>query len=112
MGLLVTLLSLPKSQLLGMFFCLAYLLAGGIAVWHYTNEHGVTLKGSQGVALGALSGAISAAVAAVLTGFLMALDVLPSLEEQMTEQIEGMEDAEATAAMGVMRLFVGPAGGC
>ena len=109
-GLLGALMAIPQNPILSSISCLAYMLAGGIAVWHYTNEYEVTLTGRQGVGLGALSGFIGGIAGSILGFFLIAMDILPSQSEQMSEAMEQMEQAGGGPGMGMLELMAGPVG--
>ena len=76
-----------SSGVLGVIFslfgCLAMLTSGLVAVWHYASENELTLKGSEGASIGALSGIVYAGAAMALGWILIALDILPSPQETL-----------------------------
>ena len=68
--------------------CLAYIGAGMLAVWHYTDNNKVTLTGGQGIGLGVLT-----CIAAFITGLILdvllrALAIKPSWQEEMRRGME------------------------
>ena len=68
--------------------CTAYLVAGVLAVWHYTSTHQLTITGGQGAGMGALAAVAAGIVATVLLYVFGALDVIPTMEERMMEQLD------------------------
>ena len=89
----------------GLIGCLVPVSAGLIAVWHYTGENELTLRGGQGVGLGALTG-IAYAVVAVALGFLLQwLNVLPSPDEYMDTFVNSgaLDQAGEEAADAILR---------
>lgn len=69
----------------GCIACLAYLGAGILAVWHYTDRHQLTLKGGQGAGLGALAGVLAGIVAFVLQLLFQTIGLAPDWREAMEE---------------------------
>lgn len=76
--------------------CLLYVGAGMAAVWHYTDRHQLTMKGGQGLSLGALAGLAAGVVQTVLDQLLVAMGVKPGWQEEMREGFErsGMDPAQ------------------
>ena len=76
-----------QNPVLGMIFgllgCMIMLTSGLIAVWHYTTENELTIKGKQGVGIGVLAGLVYAVTALILGWLLILLNVMPSPEEAM-----------------------------
>jgi len=71
------------GAIFGLLGCMVALTCGLVAVWHYTTENELTIKGSEGVKIGVLSGLVYAAAALALSWILVALNVLPSPQETM-----------------------------
>ncbi len=68
--------------------CLAYIGAGLLVVWHYTDKHSLTLSSGQGIGLGVLT-----CLAAFVTGFVLdmllrATAIKPSLQEEILQGVE------------------------
>ncbi len=82
----------------GILACLAYIVSGLIAVWHYTTEHSLTLSGKEGVLLGMWSGVVATIVGTALYYLLVALNVLPTKEEAIAEARAEMEAAGVEGA--------------
>lgn len=68
--------------------CAGLLVGGGIAVWHYTKTHGVTLTGGQGVALGAQAGLIAAVLGFVLLLLVWLFMGMPSVSDMIAPMID------------------------
>lgn len=81
--------------------CIAYLCAGLLAVWHYTDRHNMTLKGGEGAGLGALAGIVAMAVASVLGYLFMAIGLTPPIRQVIEEQLDtsGVDPAQADQIM-------------
>ena len=72
----------------GCLACLAYIAAGVIAVWHYTNTYAVTIPGGAGAGMGALAGLV-AGIVSTLVGFaLSATGLRPGYQEEMRRGLE------------------------
>ena len=84
-------------DIFGIVVCLAYLVCGLVAVWHYTNEHEVTLTGGEGVTLGMLAGVVGGLVSSLLSQALLMAGIIPSKEEAielaLADVPEGAEGA-------------------
>ncbi len=107
-GLLGAVLTLFQNPVLNGLACLALIVAGMVAVWHYTGEHAVTLTGGQGVGLGALAGAAGGVISGLLGLFFRFVGVLPGPMEQLEES--GAMDQMEGGALGFMEFMAGPAG--
>ena len=81
--------------------CVAYICAGVLAVWHYTDRHHLTLKGGQGAGIGALAGIVAMAVASILGFLFMAIGLTPPIRQVIEEQLDasGMDPAQAEQIM-------------
>lgn len=82
--------------------CLLFLAAGVIAVWHYTDRHDLTLKGGQGLVLGAVAGLVAGAVQAVLERVFVGLGLKPGWQEEMQRSFDqsGMDPAQLEQIQG------------
>lgn len=84
---------LSPAMLSGTVICLVSILAGVLAVWHFTREVNPYIKLGQGAALGFLTGAIMVIVSAVLTELWNFID--PEYTEKLVEatiaNIEAMD---------------------
>lgn len=76
--------------------CIAYILAGLLAVWHYTDRHHLTITGGQGAGLGALAGIVAMAIASILGFLFMSIGLTPPWREAFEEQLDasGMDPAQ------------------
>ncbi len=97
---------------LGCIVCLAYIAGSLIAVWHYTNEHNLTLSGSQGVGLGLLTGVYAGVIAALLSYLLIAIGVMPGMEEMLEQMEESglLDQPGAEFSRRMMEMMSGPVG--
>jgi hypothetical protein len=123
-GLITTVLSIfsqPGSgnQAMGMAMgcvvCLAYVGAGLIAVWHYTNTQRLTLPAGEGVLMGLMAGAVAALVGVVLGLLLRAVGILPGPEEvwaqlEASGQFDDVPPESLEMSRNVMEMMMGPAG--
>ncbi len=82
--------------IMGCIACLAYAIAGVIAVYHYTNTHGLTISPGSGAGLGALAGVAGALIGYLIGLLLQTVGVFPSAEELMQMQMEMMRDQGMT----------------
>ncbi len=84
--------------------CIAYVGAGLLAVWHYTDRHQLTLKGGQGAGIGALAGIVAMVAASAIQLLLMATDLRPSLEQIIADQLDtsGMDPAQVEQIMNMV----------
>lgn len=85
----------------GCLACIAYIGAGVLAVWHYTDRHQLTLKGGQGAGMGALAGIVAMAVASILSFLFMAFGLTPPLRQLIEDQLDssGMDPAQIEQIM-------------
>lgn len=76
--------------------CLAYIAAGLVAVWHYTDRHQLTMKGGQGLSLGALAGLVATLVQTVLEQLFVLIGLKPTWLEEMRRGFEqsGLDPAQ------------------
>jgi len=81
--------------------CILFIAAGVLAVWHYTDRHQVTIKGGQGLVLGALAGLVGGIVQSILDQVLMAVGAKPGWREEMRQGFEqsGMDPAQMEQVM-------------
>lgn len=107
------------NQSLGMvascLSCLVYIGAGLLAVWHYTNEHQLTIAGGQGAGMGALAGLLAGLVAGLIAYLLIAMNIVPGPEEvleRMRNQpgMDEMTDEQLASTQRMIGLFAGPLG--
>lgn len=84
--------------------CLAYIGAGLLAVWHYTDRHRITLKGGQGAGIGALAGLVAMVTASLLQFVFMMIGVQPSLREMVSDQLDmsGLDPAQVEQIMNMV----------
>lgn len=80
----------------GCIACLLYIVAGIVAVWHYTDRHQVTITGGQGAGLGALAGIVAGAVAAAMQLLFQVIGLAPDWRTAMEQQFDqsGMDPAQ------------------
>lgn len=80
----------------GCLACIAYLGAGILAVWHYTDRYNRTLKGGRGAGLGALAGLVAAVIGFILQLLFQAIGLAPGWREAMEQQLDqsGMDPAQ------------------
>ncbi len=69
--------------------CLAFIGAGMLSSYHYTDSNQITIKGGEGAGLGAGSGAVAGVVASVVSFLLMGFGIVPDAAEMLRE----LEDA-------------------
>ncbi len=79
-GVLVTLLAnIPIVG--GCLCCLAYIGAGVMSTWHYTNSYELTIAGGTGASMGALTGVIASVASSVLGYISSKLGLTMTMEE-------------------------------
>ncbi len=79
-GVLVTLFAnVPLVG--GCLCCLAYIGAGIMSTWHYTNTHNLTIAGGTGASMGALTGVVASVVSSALGYISSRLGLTPTMEE-------------------------------
>ena len=70
--------------------CLAYIGAGVMAVWHFSNsqEGDVFMTSGEGAGAGALAGVVAAVVAMIIGFILQAAGIGPGVEEALSQLSE------------------------
>ncbi len=88
----------------GCIGCLGYIVAGLIVVWHYTNTHALTIEGGAGAGMGALGGVVAALVGSVVSYALMAMGLVPGVEEMIQEMYNSgaMEEEQLEVIAGFL----------
>ncbi len=103
-GLVVGLLSTSVLGLINLLCCAGVVIGAVVGVWHYTEEHRLTIPSSQGAIIGALCGVVGALIAGVLNQLLIVigLDMAIALQESLmrnfgmsAEQMEQMREMQA-----------------
>jgi hypothetical protein len=100
-GVLVTLLAnIPIAG--ACLCCLAYIGAGVMSTWHYTNSYELTIAGGSGASMGALTGVIASVVSSVLGYISSKLGLTPTMEEafQQLEESGQMPPEQIDTIMG------------
>lgn len=72
----------------GCLGCIAYLVAGGLAVWHYANTYELTVPSGAGAGMGALSGVLAGIVSSLIGWLFQIAGLRPGLEDQMMRALE------------------------
>lgn len=82
--------------------CILFIAAGAVAVWHYTDRHQLTMKGGQGLSLGALAGLAAGVVESVLQLLFVAIGLRPGWLEEMRQSFDqsGLDAAQIDQIMG------------
>ncbi len=123
-GLVAGLLSTSYLGILNIACCAGVIIGALVGVWHYTNEHSLTIKPGQGAAIGALVG-ITAVVVSSLLDLLMGMLGLPTAQElgqqfqqmiaggdltpEQKEQIEAANEQFNTPMFKVIGMAIGAA---
>ncbi|MEM1094136.1 MAG: hypothetical protein AAGJ10_05995 [Bacteroidota bacterium] len=99
----------------GCLACLLFLGTGVIAVWHYTSTHSLTVAAGTGAGTGALAGVVAALVSAMVALLLQSLDILPSVEDIISEMessgaFDNMPDEQRDTVINWTRMSAGPVG--
>lgn len=91
----------------GCLACVLYVVAGVGAVWHYTDRHQLTIKGGQGLSLGALAALVASAIQMILNMLFEAIGIKPGWREEARRQLEdsGMDPAQMDQ---MLELFSSP----
>lgn len=89
-GIVVSLLELVPA-IANCLVCAAYVGSGWLAVWHFTNTYGVTLRPARGAVMGALAGALGAIISSLVDFGLSMLGTKPTFVEQFEDGIEALE---------------------
>jgi hypothetical protein len=103
------------QYLAGLVCCLSAVAGAGVAVWHYTSTHNLTISAGTGAGLGALACAGGYLIAYVVGEGLQAVGVLPSdaeVVERARQQLldQGMDPAQVEQAMQFSELTTGVLG--
>lgn len=69
--------------------CLAFIGAGVLTTYHYTDTNRVTISGGEGAGMGAGAGAIAGLVATFVTLLLMGFGIIPDASELVREMERG-----------------------
>ncbi len=104
-GLVVGILSTSVLGLINLACCAGVIIGAMVGVWHYTEEHQLTIPSGQGALIGALAGLLGALLAGIFNQMLVAagLDFAAGFREtimqmssmQMSpEQMEQMQQAQ------------------
>ena len=72
----------------GCIGCLLYIVAGMVAVWHYTSTHELTIEGGTGAGMGALGGIVAALAGAAVSYVLVTIGLAPGVDEIMQQFAE------------------------
>ena len=98
-ALVLTVISVLSSVLIGQgggvaqtIGCLTLLLAGVVAVWHYTSTNHATLKAGQGAALGVMATLLGLALSFAIGYVLQELGITPSFDEVMEAEMARQRD--------------------
>ncbi|NNF57347.1 MAG: hypothetical protein HKN04_03815 [Rhodothermaceae bacterium] len=97
----------------GALACLVAPIVGcGLAVWHYTTTHQLTIAAGQGAGLGAAAGILGGLVGWVLQQLFVAAGLLLGPAEQARRQVEaqGLSGEQAEQAVQFAETFSGPLG--
>lgn len=104
-GLVVGLLSTSVLGLINLLCCAGVIIGAMIGVWHYTEEHQITIPSGQGALIGTLCGVVGAVVAGVLNQILIVigLDFAQAMQESMVQnfgmsadQLEQMQQMQGS----------------
>lgn len=115
-GLVAGLLSTSVLGVINLFCCAGVIIGAIVGVWHYTEEHQVTIPSGQGALIGALCGVVGAVVAGVLNQVLIAigLDFAQAMQESMVQnfglsadQLEQMRQMQRGQQGGVLWAVFG-----
>ena len=92
MGVAIPLVSIVP--LLGVCLCcLAFIGAGVLTTYHYTDTNSLTITGGEGAGMGAGAGAIAGLIATFVTLLLMGFGIVPDASEVVREmEREGLFD--------------------
>ncbi|MEZ4698850.1 MAG: hypothetical protein R2834_00860 [Rhodothermales bacterium] len=102
-GVLVTLMAnIPVVG--GCLCCLAYIGAGVMSTWHYTNTNELTIAGGTGAGMGALTGLIASIVSSILGFISSKLGLTPTMEEafRQLEESGQMPPEQLDVIMGLV----------
>ena len=113
-GVLAMIFSIPQNCL-GCVACLCYIGSGLLAVWHYTKTNTLTIKGGEGVSIGAMTGVVCGVVVLLLSLVFRAVGLIPGLEEAIrtfeeNPQIENMDPGQVDMFIGIFEFMYGAGG--
>jgi hypothetical protein len=89
--------------IVGCVGCLSSVIAGVVAVWHYTNTNALTVSPGSGAGMGGAAAILGGLVAYLIALLLQSIGVLPTQEELAAMQLDalrdrGMSESEIEAA--------------
>ncbi|NBB75233.1 MAG: DUF4199 family protein [Bacteroidetes bacterium] len=115
-GLVVGLLSTSVLGLINLFCCAGVIIGAVVGVWHYTDDHQITIPSGQGALIGALCGVVGAVIAGVLNQILIVigLDFAQAMQESMmqnfgmsADQLEQMRQMQRGQQGGLLWIIGG-----
>lgn len=113
-GLVVGILSTSVLGFINVLCCAGVIIGAMVGVWHYTEEHQLTIEASQGAIIGALAGIVGAIIAGILNQLLIfiGLDFMSGWREIMMQQFGGGMGSEEMpefnpGQMGAMVMLLG-----
>ncbi len=86
----------------GCIACLAYIGAGMLAVWHYTNENELTIRGGEGARMGALAAFVAGVISSAISFVYMKVAGISMLDEMRRGMEASGNSAQADQIMGVL----------
>jgi hypothetical protein len=88
-GIVAGILSTSVLGIINIFCCAGVIIGAVVGVWHYTQEHRLTIPSGQGALIGALCGVVGALIAGVLNQILVVigLDFATAMQESMIENL-------------------------
>lgn len=101
-GLVVGILSTSVLGFINILCCAGVIIGAMVGVWHYTEEHQLTIESGQGAIIGALAGVVGAILAGVFNQILMALGLdffSQGMREMMMQQFGGEMSPEQMEMM-------------
>jgi hypothetical protein len=115
-GLVAGILSTSVLGLINILCCAGVIIGAVVGVWHYTEEHQLTIPSAQGALIGALCGVVGAIVAGVLNQLLVAigLDFASAMQESVVrslgmsvDQLEQMRQMQEAQEGGFAMILLG-----
>ena len=89
LGVAIPLVLVSIVPVLGVCLCcLAFIGAGVLTTYHYTDTNSLTITGGEGAGMGAGAGAIAGLVATFVTLLLMGFGIVPDAGEELVRQME------------------------